>query len=350
MDEAESRAEKQFSDFCSSPQFRSKYLEALEVLSEKLFQTWSVVLPVDSLWPNQDARAFFEHFVQFGIRVYDLCARTILRSNMSTEEYLRALNFDLKTLVYYRICPFREPLRTVQDQFEASKRGERLDEWALRMGEAWRLFDHPRHAANYDRVRGEFIDPHGFCPGLWTQLNDSIHKAVSRRSIHWLAEHATHFAEVADEAPSSSTAAGTAGPGGRANDNPSSAPTFPPKKAIEWEEIELTFLGDHGAGIQVAGSLSAPVNYKEIAGFEDRRTGRPNKCWAMLRVFATLTDGTMPDDARTGKEWVAIKKTVERCSKILRKHFDMTGDPLPYIPGTGYRARIKLRLAPDSPQ
>jgi hypothetical protein len=70
----------------------------------------------------------------------------------------------------------------------------------------------------------------------------------------------------------------------------------------------------------------------------------------MLRVFSSLHDGTMPDDARTGKEWEAIQKKIERTSKALRKYFGMTGDPLPYIRGTGYHARIKIRRAPDSPR
>ena len=116
----------------------------------------------------------------------------------------------------------------------------------------------------------------------------------------------------------------------------------------DWEDIEISFIGDHDAEMRIAETQARKVNYKEIAGFEDRRTGKPSQLWAMLRVFGSLPDGTMPDDARTGKEWEAIRKKIERTSKALRKHFGMTGDPFPYIRGTGYRARIKIRPAPDS--
>jgi hypothetical protein len=120
-----------------------------------------------------------------------------------------------------------------------------------------------------------------------------------------------------------------------------------PKKTLEWEDIEFSFIGDHDAEARIADTRARKVNYKEIAGFEDRRTGKPSQLWAVLRVFGSLPDGTMPDDARNGKEWEAIRKKIERTSKALRKHFGMTGDPLPYIRGTGYRARIKIRPAPD---
>lgn len=123
-----------------------------------------------------------------------------------------------------------------------------------------------------------------------------------------------------------------------------------PKKAPDWEDIEVSFIGDHDAEIRVADAESRKVNYKEIAGFEDRRTGKPSQLWAMLRVFGSFPDGTMPDDARTGQEWEAIQKKIQRTAEALRMHFGMTGDPFPYIRGTGYRARIKIRPAPDSPR
>ena len=68
----------------------------------------------------------------------------------------------------------------------------------------------------------------------------------------------------------------------------------------------------------------------------------------MLRVFGSFPDGTMQENARNSVEWVAIQKKIQRTRKMLRKHFGMTGDPIPYIPGIGYRARIKIRSAPDS--
>ena len=119
------------------------------------------------------------------------------------------------------------------------------------------------------------------------------------------------------------------------------------RAAADWEDIELFFIGDHDVEIRIGGKVQRR-NYKEIAGFENRHTGKPSQLWAMLRVFGSLPNGTMPDDARNGKEWVALQKKIERTSNALRKHFVMTGDPFPYIRGTGYCARIKIRPTPDS--
>jgi len=111
-----------------------------------------------------------------------------------------------------------------------------------------------------------------------------------------------------------------------------------------WEDIELCFVNDHEVVFRVGDGVQK-LHYKAIEGFEDRRTGKPSQLWAMVRIFGTFPDGTMPDDARHGKEWLAIKKKIERASQALRKHFRMTGDPFPYISNVGYRSRIKIVLS-----
>jgi hypothetical protein len=132
---------------------------------------------------------------------------------------------------------------------------------------------------------------------------------------------------------------------GMPSHKPPTVPARDSKMTIEWEQIEV-LVEEHDARIRVQGGRQKILNYKEIPGFEDRRTGKPNQRWAMLRVFAGLPDGIMPDTARDGKEWEAIQKTIERMSAALRKHFGLTGDPFPYCEGIGYRARIKIS-SPD---
>jgi len=110
-----------------------------------------------------------------------------------------------------------------------------------------------------------------------------------------------------------------------------------------WEDIELTFIGDHDLEIRI-GDKVKKLNYKEIEGFEDRRNGMPSQLWAMVRAFGKVSDGTIPDAARHGKEWLATKKKIERASQALRKHFRMTSDPFPYISNLGYRSRVKIVL------
>lgn len=112
-----------------------------------------------------------------------------------------------------------------------------------------------------------------------------------------------------------------------------------------WEDIEMCFFGDHDVEVRIGGA-SQQLNYKAVAGFEDRRTGNPSQQWTMLRAFAVLPGGVMPN-AYTSKAWHATQKKIERASKALRKHFGLSDDPIPYDTGTGYRCRIKFK-SPES--
>jgi hypothetical protein len=284
------------------------------------------VLPADQPRPRGTCEEFFEPFVHFGFSLYDVYAEELIGSTPSSERYLEVLNFNLKTMVCDRIAPWREkPIRTLRDRLEAAQRGDPQDEWSVRMGESWQQFEHPRHLELDQRVLREFVD----LSNVWSPLVDRLHVAISKRVLPWLAEHA-EFAEGRTE-----------------GDNPSAAPTI--TKPQEWEDIEFSFIGDHDAEIRVAGARARKVNYKEIVGFEDRRTGLPSQQWAILRAFGRLSDGVLRYDARAGKEWMATQKKIERTSKALRNHFGLTGDPLPYFPGTGYRARIKFKPSSDNP-
>lgn len=177
--------------FHSSPRIRTQYFQALEKLSERLNETWNQIFPQDAQWPRETCEAFFESFAQFGVALYDAYAQELLNSNPSQEDYLQALNFDLKTIVCNQIYPYREnPITTLQDALHADARGEPPDEWTSRMGEAWRLFEHPRHSAANNKVCHEFIDIYGHLPELWNRLFERIHSAISRRVPHWMAAHA----------------------------------------------------------------------------------------------------------------------------------------------------------------
>ncbi len=116
-------------------------------------------------------------------------------------------------------------------------------------------------------------------------------------------------------------------------------------RAETWDAIEIRFLGDHTVQIKV-GHRMYSQNYAEM-GFEDRRGGRPNRQWAVLQTLACLS-GTIPDDARNGKQWEAIAKSIERTRKLLHKHFRLSGDPLPYSKGVGYQARFKIHPPPTA--
>jgi hypothetical protein len=179
----------------SSRRFNAEHVEALRKLSSRLHKTWKRIFPPEALLPRETCEAFFEPFAQFGRALYDAYARELLDWDLTQEQYLEALNFDLKTLVCDQIYPYRErPIKTFQDAIDAGARGEVAGEWTVRMREGWRLFEHQRHADNDARVRREFIDLYGYMPELWSRLFSRIHTAISRRAIHWLSEHAERAA------------------------------------------------------------------------------------------------------------------------------------------------------------
>jgi hypothetical protein len=168
--------------FNSSPRVKAKYFKALAKLSKRLDKTWKRVFPPDAEWPRETCEAFFQPFAQFGVALYDAYAQELLYSDPSQEQYLQALNFDLKALVCNQIYPYREhSLRTYQDAADADARGELPGEWEVRMGEAWRRFAHPRHSAANVRVRRNFI-----CEGSGNRVVDRVHAEISKRTIHWL--------------------------------------------------------------------------------------------------------------------------------------------------------------------
>jgi hypothetical protein len=201
--------------FQSSRRVRAKYTKALVQLSEQLNETWERVFPPEARFPRETCRGFFEPFAQFGVALYDAYAEELLDSNPSQEQYLQALNFDLKTLVCNQIYPYREnSIRTLQDAMDADARGELPGEWTVRMGETWRLFEHPRHSVSHDQVCRELIDVYGYEPALWGSLIDRIHQAISRRAIHWLSAHAEReaWARTAAGGFPKPNEAGTTGP------------------------------------------------------------------------------------------------------------------------------------------
>jgi hypothetical protein len=108
-----------------------------------------------------------------------------------------------------------------------------------------------------------------------------------------------------------------------------------------WEDVELCFASDDQHVTIRIGREMAKYHYKQIGGFEDIKSGNPNILWATLKVFA-MAHGTIPENARDGKEWLAIRKRIERIRKALQTHLNMTGDPIPYIKGEGYRSRFKV--------
>jgi hypothetical protein len=110
----------------------------------------------------------------------------------------------------------------------------------------------------------------------------------------------------------------------------------------EWEQVEIEFLSDERVQIRIQDKTETR-NYAEM-GFVDKRNEKPNQSWVVLRTLAQ-NGGTFEDSADARKKWSAVEKHIQRIREALREHFALGGDPIPFVPGVGYRARFKIRCA-----
>ena len=114
--------------------------------------------------------------------------------------------------------------------------------------------------------------------------------------------------------------------------------------AATWGAVEIVFLSDKRVQIR-NGTNSETLNYAEF-GFEDGRTGNPNHAWETLCALAEQ-GGTIQDASKIGGSWRKVEKRIQEIRKVLREHFLISADPIPFISGVGYKACFKIRCGPS---
>jgi len=110
----------------------------------------------------------------------------------------------------------------------------------------------------------------------------------------------------------------------------------------DWENITITFLSDERVEVEALGGRETR-NYAEM-GFQDKRSGKPNQGWGVLRALAQ-TKGVIPSSARNSIEFIAMAKRIERMRRTLRQHFGIPSDPVPLDPVRGYCCRFQIGCA-----
>ena len=123
------------------------------------------------------------------------------------------------------------------------------------------------------------------------------------------------------------------------------APVEPPTTRVVkgvWEDIAITFISDERVQVKV-GTQVETFNYTEM-GFEDRRSGKPNQAWGLLRALAQAS-GVLPDSACNSKDFLGMGKRIGRMRQTLKTHFQITSDPLPWDAVKGYCCRFKIGCA-----
>ncbi|MEO8132038.1 MAG: hypothetical protein ABI822_33390, partial [Bryobacteraceae bacterium] len=109
-----------------------------------------------------------------------------------------------------------------------------------------------------------------------------------------------------------------------------------------WDGLEIRFLSDERVQIRIVGK-NETQNYGEL-GFEDKRTGKPNEAWKLLRTLAQ-SNGTVSSRTTGIGPWTKVEKRVQEIRQLLRRRYEISSDPLPFIDGHGYQAQFRISCA-----
>jgi len=112
----------------------------------------------------------------------------------------------------------------------------------------------------------------------------------------------------------------------------------------KWDEIEITFLSEGRVQIR-CGQETETCNFGDL-GFTDGRTKQPRRAWIVLQIMAE-SSGVIRDTQKTHGKWPMVEKRMQEIRELLRQYFGLSGDPVPYAPGNGYRTRFRIARAPS---
>lgn len=117
---------------------------------------------------------------------------------------------------------------------------------------------------------------------------------------------------------------------------------FPTPPGTEWDRVSIAFV-DEETAIVSAGSLSKPLDFRQM-GFLDKRTeASPDKLWQIL-LFMSMYDGRMEwGDRLSRQDILKRKKHVSDLRSRLQRFFCLPGDPFePYSKVRGYKAKFAM--------
>jgi UvrD/REP helicase N-terminal domain len=124
-----------------------------------------------------------------------------------------------------------------------------------------------------------------------------------------------------------------------------------PPLVSSWSEVTITFLSDERVEIRI-GKQRETRNSAEF-GFEDRRSGKPNRAWYMLRALAEH-NGAISEPVVTDKDlkWSQVEKRMEEIRKLFQRHFRLTSSPIIFVPKeeqqpSEYQALFKITCGPS---
>ncbi len=150
--------------------------------------------------------------------------------------------------------------------------------------------------------------------------------------------------------------------------SPEAPPPEPEPPPLAWDkDVSIIFLSEERVQVK-RGDVFATMNYAEF-GFEDKRNGKPDQAWVLLREMAENKGVLQKPDRRVpevilkvardrekelhralevqARQWAKTQKHVETIRKRLREHFQiLDGDPVPAT-AAGYQTAFQLGVSPS---
>jgi len=140
-----------------------------------------------------------------------------------------------------------------------------------------------------------------------------------------------------------------------------------PPRLVWDKDVSIIFLSEERVQVK-RGDEYSTLNYAEF-GFEDKRNGKPDQAWVLLRAMAENKGVLQKQDRRVpesvlkpardrdkelhraieaqARQWAKTQKHVETIRKRLREHFRiLDGDPIPST-AAGYQTAFQLGVSPS---
>jgi hypothetical protein len=142
----------------------------------------------------------------------------------------------------------------------------------------------------------------------------------------------------------------------------------PEPQPLSWDkDVSIIFLSDDRIQVK-RGDEYSTMNYAEF-GFEDKRNGKPDQAWVLLREMAENKGVLQKPERRVPeavlkpardrdkelhralevqtRQWAKTQKHVETIRRRLREHFQIPdGDPIPAT-AAGYQTAFQLGCGPS---
>jgi len=117
---------------------------------------------------------------------------------------------------------------------------------------------------------------------------------------------------------------------------------FPSPPDLCWEEVSMAFISNKAIKVRARGQLRE-YRFDQI-GFENKRSGKPNRLWFLLQVFGARGGQlSWQDLSSTGMTANQVQSNVKRLRKSLRKFMGIEDDPFyPYWKVKAYEAKFAI--------